>query len=585
MTIPSEDEILNKITAIFDRYSDLNDLNAFLSTKTGIRDFFHSKRSLEEFRKFLTESHSIKYGSKELGDFQTPNHLTDKICNLLADKGVRPDIILESTCGQGNFIVSALKSFPSVRYIYCVDIQRKYEYPFKLNILKYSLERDINARIEFHFDNIFTHRFSEEFVQYLEAPNSEILILGNPPWATSSKLSVLNSTNLPIKSNIKRLPRGIEALMGKSNFDIAEFIILQMLKQFSRKRGKLAMLCKTSVIRNIVRDMLKLSLTISNLEALLIDARKEFNINTEGALFLADLGSGQQAICTVSSLYNPKQKIKKFGWVDDKFVSDIELYQKYGLLDGQSPFEWRQGVKHDASKVMVLSVNTNGILTNGFGEVIDVEEDRIYPFIKGSELRKPVIMNASKKIIITQTSLLENTDYIAMKYPKLWRYLTSHSAYLDNRKSKIYQGRPRFSLFGIGEYSFKPYKVAISGLYKSPNFSLLLPIDGKPAMLDDTCYYLSFNDLNVAIFTWTLLNSQIVKDFLNSIAFLDAMRSYTKEVLMRVNIVKVAEQTSFNEVLNFYERYLAHYLEEKIKEKDYRDFQDFLKLTTSRRFH
>jgi len=260
-------------------------------------------------------------------------------------------------------------------------------------------------------------------------------------------------------------------------------------------------------------------------------------------------------------------------------------YQKYGLLDGQSPFEWRQGVKHDASKVMVLSVNTSGILTNGFGEVIDVEEDRIYPFIKGSELRKPVIMNASKKIIITQTSLLENTDYIAMKYPKLWSYLTSHSAYLDNRKSKIYQGRPRFSLFGIGEYSFKPYKVAISGLYKSPNFSLLLPIDGKPAMLDDTCYYLSFNDLNVAIFTWTLLNSQIVKDFLNSIAFLDAMRSYTKEVLMRVNIVKVAEQTSFNEVLNFYERYLAHYLEEKIKEKDYRDFQDFLKLTTSRRFH
>ena len=78
MTSTSEDEILNKITAIFDRYSDLNDLNAFLSTKTGIRDFFHSKRSLEEFRKFLTESHSIKYGSKDLGDFQTQSHLTDK---------------------------------------------------------------------------------------------------------------------------------------------------------------------------------------------------------------------------------------------------------------------------------------------------------------------------------------------------------------------------------------------------------------------------------------------------------------------------------------------------------------------------
>jgi len=41
-----------------------------------------------------------------------------------------------------------------------------------------------------------------------------------------------------------------------------------------------------------------------------------------------------------------------------------------------------------------------------------------------------------------------------------------------------------------GSLFFKPYKVAISGLYKSSHFSLLLPVDGKPVMLDDTCYLL-----------------------------------------------------------------------------------------------
>ena len=33
---------------------------------------------------------------------------------------------------------------------------------------------------------------------------------------------------------------------------------------------------------------------------------------------------------------------------------------------------------------------------------------------------------------------------------------------LDNRKSSIYNKRPRFSIFGIGDYSFSKWKVAIS---------------------------------------------------------------------------------------------------------------------------
>jgi len=573
----SENEMFNEIVMMLERYSNLDDLNAFLSAKTGIRDFFHSKKDFEEFKKFITKSHIVEYNAKDIGDFQTPIHLTDKICSLLVDMGVRPNIILEPTCGQGNFVISALKIFPSVEYIYCVDIQRKYEQLFKLNILKLSLERNINAKIEFHWDNIFTHRFSDEFLKYLENSDSELLILGNPPWATNSKLSVLNSTNLPPKSNIKKY-RGIEALTGKSNFDIAEFIILEMLKRFSSKKGKLAMLCKTSVIKNIVRDIFNFSLMISNLEALLINTKKEFGINAEGALFLADLGIGQQAVCTVSSLYNPEKKIKKFGWINDKFVSDINLYQKYNYLDGRSFFEWRQGVKHDASKIMILYRDANGTLRNSFGEVVDVEKERVYPFIKGSELRKPVVVNTSKSIIITQTSLNENTDYIATKYPKLWHYLISHSTYLDKRKSAIYKRRPRFSIFGIGTYSFKPYKVAISGLYKLPNFSLILPIDGKPVMLDDTCYYLSFDNSTEAIFIWALFNSQIVRNFLTSIAFLDTKRPYTKEILMRIDIAKVAEQIKFDEVLNLYQRNLKHILKEEIKEESFKAFQDSLRL-------
>lgn len=140
---------------------------------------------------------------KDLGDFQTPSHLTDKICKYILDMNFKPAILVEPTCGYGTFILSALKTFPSLQYIYCTEIQKEYEWVFKLQLLQLSFERDVTVDIEFHCDNIFTHRFSDRFTQFLDRHPENILILGNPPWVTNTELSILKSTNIPIKSNLK----------------------------------------------------------------------------------------------------------------------------------------------------------------------------------------------------------------------------------------------------------------------------------------------------------------------------------------------------------------------------------------------
>jgi hypothetical protein len=292
---------------------------------------------------------------------------------------------------------------------------------------------------------------------------------------------------------------------------------------------------------------------------------------------LADIGSCGEDLCTVSSLYEPNLQYRKYGWIDNRFVSDVELYGKYRYLDGQSPFVWRQGVKHDAVKIMVLAINAEGSLYNGLHEYVDIEKDLLYPFIKGSEIQEMVIKDTARRVIITQSSPSEDTGYIALRYPRLWAYLISHSKYLDRHKSMIYQRRPRFSIFGIGEYSFKPYKVAISGLYKKPNFCLVFPIGDKPVMLDDTCYCLSFDTLNDAFFTWVLLNVDKVKKFLSSIVFLDSKRPYTKEVLMRINILKLVDTMSFEALFNIYQEKLKTYLEHEFNERDFLNFQSSLK--------
>ena len=89
------------------------------------------------------------------------------------------------------------------------------------------------------------------------------------------------------------------------------------------------------------------------------------------------------------------------------------------------------------------------------------------------------------------------------------------------RKSSIYRGQPAFALFGIGPYSFAPYKVAISGLHKVPKFRRR-PAAGRPVMLDDTCYFLPCPSAVEAAFLLALCNDPITLGLIGSICFRDA---------------------------------------------------------------
>src|SRR4030065_430691 len=245
-----------------------------------------------------------------------------------------------------------------------------------------------------------------------------ILIIGNPPWVTNAELSSLNSGNLPLKSNFKSY-NGLEAITGKGNFDIGEYIILMMLNSFAKHCGYMAMLAKNSVIKNVIYDL-------------------------------------------------PKNNY---------------------IFDGICPFIWRQGIKHDCSKILELQ-KSDGRYINGFNEQLEIEDDLIFGLVKSSDLQSPLIEKPRKYIIVTQKKVGEETAYIEGAFPNLYKYLMENVRFFTERKSSIYKGKPQFSVFGVGDYSFKPYKVAISGLYKKPSFSLVLPFNDKHVMLDDTCYFL-----------------------------------------------------------------------------------------------
>ncbi len=577
-------ENLNMVNKFLKMNKPIEEINEDLKKETNINHFFRSKVELYEFRDYLLGLTNKKKKeitlNQDLGDFQTPLDFTYKICQYLQNQNLNPEFLLEPTCGEGNFVISALKIFPDLKKVFCIDLQPKYEWEFKLNIIKLRSEREFQAEINFYRLNIFSSEFSNIFKKFEKYTKKEFLVIGNPPWITNTELSKLNSSNLPEKSNFKGL-KGLNALTGKSNFDIAEYIMINLLQNLikSRLSGKIAFLLKDTVIKKLLIENHRNSLKLSKNHALEANFQKIFHIHANGSLFIANFGESSENTCKKLSFHektkNPHYEM--FGWVNNKFVSNIENYTKYKWLEGKSPKIWRQGVKHDLSKVMVLYYDQKGILLNGNGEKVDIESKFLYPFLKSSDLQVKIAQKSRFELIITQHKLGQDTKLLEEKAPNLWGYLNQNLDKFNARKSKIYNNKPLFSIFGIGDYTFKPYKIGVSGFYKKLNFCLIKPQDDKPVILDDTSYFLFFEKLMDAFFTWIFLNFPDIKEFLSSLVFVNAKRPYTKEVLMRLNYAKLIEKCTFSNFKSFYHENLEGELKMQFNEGDFNTFKSELK--------
>ena len=461
----------------------------------------------------------------ELGDFQTPPALVAEILRCLSLSGKYWERVFEPTCGRGNFISGLLAVDKPPKEIQAIEFDREH-----FQAVQKITENNHSTRFVIQQGKIFDLDLSQSLKW---STQGNLLITGNPPWVTNSQLGSLGSKNLPIKTNFKGL-KGIEALTGHSNFDISEYILIKLIQELFFEKPTIALLCKTAVARKVLKFAFDAQLKISNASIRLIDAKKWFKASVSACLFCLDVGSDKPSYqADVYSSFSASEPESTMGIIDNKLVADVKAYQKSAFLNGSSSLMWRQGLKHDAASVMELTCISEGVFQNKFKEIVDVESDYIYPLLKSTDLFHGKI-NSTRGVIVTQKNIGDDTYNLEETAPRLWQYLTCHSKHFDKRKSSIYKGKPPFSIFGIGDYSFSLYKVAISGLHKQPRFRVVYPIKNRPVMLDDTCYFLSCNSIEEAILLACLFNSDICLDFIKSIPFLDAKRPITKKLLQSI---------------------------------------------------
>lgn len=478
--------------------------------------------------------------NRELGDFQTPNLLAREIIGALGRVGDKWARVLEPTCGQGHFIEEILKSDSPPKEILGVEIQEHYCRQAS------EITSTSSTHVKVLSGDIFNISLNNDICWEINGP---LLVIGNPPWVTNSEIGSLNGKNLPKKNNFKGF-RGIDAITGKANFDIAEYIWIKLLNDLSEEKATIALLCKNSVARNVLQYCRKEGIKISKPEMRLINAKKWFGAATDACLFSVELGISD---INYNALVYPdlasKKPMKEIGFVEANFVSDVNLYKKVSFAEGKSCIEWRQGVKHDAAQVMELAWS-DGVWKNKLGESVDIEDSYVYPLIKGSDVNSYAPGFISRAVVIPQTETGQNTDSLQWSAPRLWNYLAKRREYFDSRKSSIYRGKPPFSIFGIGAYSFAEFKVIVSGLYKEPRFIAVGCQQSKPILCDDTCYLLPCSSALQASTMAALLNHPITLSFIKSISFFDSKRPITKTILSRINIENIASFISVSDILS-----------------------------------
>ncbi len=384
--------------------------------------------------------------------------------------------------------------------------------------------------------DFFAHNWESE----VRPLAGKLLILGNFPWVTNSAVAAINGTNLPAKENFLGL-RGIAARTGKSNFDISEWMLIRLVRALRGRSATIAMLCKSATARKLLRYAWQNDGQIAEGALYQVDAAAHFNAAVDACLLLARIGFAGPSEADVYSSLSASKPASRIGLAGQDLVADIGSYRQLRHLEGLSPFQWRSGIKHDCAGVMELRPVASGTVENKLGERVELEPDFLYPLLKCTDLANGRIIPA-RLVLVTQRRVGDDTSSIARSAPRTWRYLQSHSDKLQARKSSIYKGRVPFALFGIGDYAFAAWKVAVSGLHRTARFQVLGPCGGKPVFFDDTCNYLPFENEVQARLVAEILNSAPCQRFLQSLIFTHSKRPITVELLQRLNLSALADE-------------------------------------------
>lgn len=389
-------------------------------------------------------------------------------------------------------------------------------------------------------------------------------VIGNPPWIKWEFLSDEYKKKLGVLYlHIYKLYsyKGMKAGMGFAHDDISIVFTYVCMDKYLKDGGVLSFVLKQTLYKSIagkefrkftiekkdsvipvkiikVHDLLKLKpFKYSGSETSIAIIKKGKETAYPVPYILWDIQEGLN-IKETMSLDEVKKvvSIRNLDAYPDPSTNDptdVWVLVKKGeeppkTIQVINHYEVRHGVVNDLNSVFFIKildkVNGDVLIENvqiGKKKVRNVktkiEKDLVYPIIKPRHIKKWVIKGYYYVIIPHKKHRINNESELRVNFPKTYGYLFSFKKELLKRASRWFKGgdKPFYSLFGIGDYTFKPYKVVWSSIGYLPAFAVATKSDdkyiGKKEIIpDNTISYISFDSEDEAYYVCGILNSEII---------------------------------------------------------------------------
>jgi type I restriction-modification system DNA methylase subunit len=418
-------------------------------------------------------------------------------------------------------------------------------------------------------------------------------VVGNPPWVKWEFLSKeyktkLNSLYLEIYKIFSH--KGMKASMGYAHDDISVMFMYVAIDKYLKKGGKLGFVMKQTLYKSVagsefrkftiekkdasiplkvlkVEDMLELKPFRSSAQAetstITLEKGKEtvypvpYNVWKPIGVFPNETTPLDEVLKNVvienKIAYpdNPKDKTDVWfvinkGIIRKKFKQNENYYQsRHGLVNDLNGVYFVNILKKEAENLLII--NGTNRAKKKIKEVKNIiEPTYVFPFLKPKNVKKWKIKGYSYALLPQKKYGEKNESELRIKAPLTYKYFYQFKDDLLGRSSKWLkqEGFPFYSTFGIGDYSFKPYKVVWCCMTYSPNFAVVSSVNDsfvgeKQVMPDNTIGYFSFDNENEAHFVCAIMNSKIASELLEN-------RSNKSKWGISINMVKKIPIPKFN---------------------------------------
>ncbi|MXR51745.1 N-6 DNA methylase [Halovenus sp. WSH3] len=362
-------------------------------------------------------------------------------------------------------------------------------------------------------------------------------LLGNPPWITWDRLSERVKTRLRERyvDELGLLPHGgAAARLGHSNDDISIPFVWICLDRYLRAGGAVSVVLKRDLLTGPAGAILR---------KLQVGDRSLSMSHVHDFAGLAPFGSqvgADAALYTMWADTDPSFPAELTAWTgesvdfstraalaetadrtettvapldpDDPTSAWIRADAERGAL-GPCAHEIRHGTKDDAEAV--FSVDR---------DLLDrIEPDLVYPYIKSRHVVKYGLFGHELRLVPVKKANQDNEAELRERYPETYRYLADRREQLTDRASSWLDDGPFYNVFGVGEYTWSPYKVVWCRLGFNPHFAVVSTVEDpdlgeKLVVPGDHYMFIGADDEQEAHALCALLNSAVYQKSLRDIA-------------------------------------------------------------------